>query len=99
MKKHLETTPNAYGFGHDWTLVVDMKNFGQVNRKRFFLGQDAKFCSRVLGMQPRDIVKAIGSNDLTSPATRVKLANFIYKRLELNHKKVRTLETWEVCAQ
>jgi hypothetical protein len=50
-------------------------------------------------MQAKDVVRVIGSNDLTSPKTRVKLANFIYKKLELNHKKVRTLETWEVSAQ
>lgn len=99
MKKHIETTPNAYGFGHDWTLVVDYKSFGKVNRKRFFLGQDAKFCSRVLGLHPRDVVRAIGSNDMTSPKTRKRLANFIYRNLDLDFKKVRTLETWEVCSE
>jgi len=99
MKKHIETTPNAYGFGHDWTLVVDFKSFGVVSRKRFFLGQDSKFCSRVLGVNPRQIQNVIGTNDLSVHSNRVKLANYIYRSLELNHKKVRTLEVWEICAQ
>jgi hypothetical protein len=39
--------PNAYGFGHDWTLVLS-KNGEQ---KHFWLGQDVKVISRILGMR------------------------------------------------
>lgn len=54
MKKHarartqfdLDVTPNAYGFGHDWTLV---KKTGK-KKSRYWLGQDAKVTSRMLGM-------------------------------------------------
>ena len=42
----LEATRNAYGFGHDyWLLMSDGKR-----TKKFMLGQDVKVFSRALGM-------------------------------------------------
>lgn len=91
MNAIINSTPNGYGFGHDWTLVV--------NGKSFYLGQDAKFCSRVLGMTGRDVVNAIGDNDLTKKKTRTALANFIMDRLCLSENIVESLEPWELCCQ
>jgi hypothetical protein len=51
----LDTTPNGYGFGHDWTLVVTYA--GQT--QRFWLGQDAKVCYRLLGMNGRELADAL----------------------------------------
>jgi hypothetical protein len=99
MKKYIETRPNPYGFGHDWTLVVDYKDYGTNKQKRFFLGQDVKFCKRVLGRDPKDVVKVIGSNDLSRPSSRRKLANFIYKELSIDYKEVRRLQPWEIAAE
>lgn len=90
-KKTIEVTRGAYGFGHDWTLVA----YG----KKFYLGQDAKFCSRVLGMSPAYIVQQIGSNDLRDEKVLRRLAKFICYELQLDSKTAKTLQPWELCAQ
>lgn len=43
----LLASPGAYGFGHNWTLVLKRGT----QTKRFWLGQDVKVVSRVLGMR------------------------------------------------
>ena len=63
-----------YGFAHYWTLVV--------GKKEFYLGQAVKFCNRVLNMLPRDVVKAIGDNNIDDPKTNKKLAKFIVQTLK-----------------
>jgi hypothetical protein len=95
MKSNLTTSVGAYGFGHDWTLSVTTKK----GTKNFYLGQDGKFCTRVLGMSARDVVAEIGSNDLGNEKVLKKLAKFIVKHLGLTEKKVDELETWELCCQ
>ena len=80
-----------YGFCHNWTL----KAYG----KSFYLGQDVKFCSRVLGCEPSYIVKQIGSNDLSKETTKKKLAKFIVDSLNLNRSNVKNLEPWQLSAQ
>jgi hypothetical protein len=40
--------PNAYGFGMDWWLCI--------NNKEYWLGQDVKVCSRLLGCRPHDLI-------------------------------------------
>jgi len=53
MKATIEMTPNGYGFGYDWTLVLPpTKKWGV---QRFFMGQDAKVCARLLGMTPKEV--------------------------------------------
>jgi len=54
MNAEINITSN-YGFDHNWTLVVSTKT----KTKSFYLGQDVKFCSRVLGMEPSYIVRQI----------------------------------------
>lgn len=44
----LTAIPNAYGFGSDWNLVL--KNESKVI-KTFWLGQDVKVVSRILGLR------------------------------------------------
>jgi predicted thioesterase len=80
-----------YGFDHNWTLHLDNKSF--------YLGQDVKFCSRVLGLQPKQVVNQIGTNDLQSEIGTTKLAKFIVKQLGLTKTKVKNLQPWELCAQ
>ena len=70
-----------YGFCHNWTLKV----YG----KSFYLGQDIKFCSRVLGCEPSYIVEQIGSNDLSKETTKKKLAKFIIDSLNLNRSNIK----------
>ena len=80
---------SAYGFGHTWTLEV----YG----KRYYLGQDVKFCSRVLGMSPSDVVMAIGTNRLDTDKGTKALARFIVK--ELGIKKSSKIEPWGLCSE
>jgi hypothetical protein len=78
-------------WGHNWTLDA----YG----KQFYLGQDGKFCSRVLGMRGSDVVEAIGSNDLRQDKVRRKLARFIINQLELDKEKLMSIEPWGLCCQ
>lgn len=86
----IEVNSNGYG-GHSWTLVA----YG----KQFYLGQDVKFCRRVLGMEPRQIVREIGTNDLRSDSARAKLARLIVKNLHITRSNIKTLSAWDICAE
>ncbi len=79
----------GYGFGHTWTLEV----YG----KQYYLGQDVKFCSRVLGMSPSDVVSAIGTNRLDTDEGTKALARFIV--VELGIKKSSKIEPWGLCSE
>ena len=72
MNATIKTSINTYGFGRDWTLVVTNGE----RTKDFYLGQDVKFCTRVLGMSPYYIIEQIGSNDISDPDTLDKLGYF-----------------------
>ena len=54
IKYDLDARPNAYGFGRDYTLTLIDTTTGRM--RPFFLGQDAKVFSRMLGMDMRDAV-------------------------------------------
>jgi hypothetical protein len=82
-------TRGEYGFGHNWTL--------EAYDKQYFLGQDGKFCSRVLGLSPRDVVNAIGSPNITDDKVNTRLARFIVKSLG-GKKSIINLQNWELCA-
>jgi hypothetical protein len=82
---------SSYGFDHNWTLCVD--------EKEFYLGQDVKFCSRVLGMSPSYVVQQIGSGELEDPKINTRLAKFIVKSLGLTKKKLMSMNTWDLCSQ
>jgi len=94
MNATIRTSINAYGFGRDWTLVVTNGE----RTKDFYLGQDVKFCTRVLGMSPYYIIEQIGSNDISDPDTLDRLGNFILDTLELD-ESVFQAESWELCCQ
>jgi hypothetical protein len=83
---------STYGFDHNWTLVVNEMH-------HFYLGQDVKFCSRVLGLSPSYIVQQIGSNDVENPTVNKRLANFIINQLELTENKLKSLQAWELSAE
>lgn len=87
----IEISVGDYGFSRNWTLSA----FG----KQFFLGQDVKFCRRVLGMEPSYVVAQIGTNDLGTEEGKTALAQLIVDELELDEDKVSNLEPWSLCAQ
>ena len=81
----------SYGFCHNWTL--------KAYKKSFYLGQDVKFCKRILGCDPSYIVKQIGSSDLSKETTKKKLAKFILDSLKINRSNVKTIQPWDLCAE
>jgi hypothetical protein len=87
---------SAYGFDRNWTLVVSTAK----KTKSFFLGQDVKFCSRVLGMEPKYVVRQIGTGEILegTPGNK-KLARFIVNELGLNGRLIDNFEPWAFCAQ
>ena len=95
MQAEIKITSN-YGFDHNWTLVVSTPK----KTKEFYLGQDVKFCSRVLGMDTYHIVEQIGTNVIEQGTIgNRKLAKFICKELNVNGRNINKLETWSLCAQ
>jgi predicted thioesterase len=95
MKANIKVTQGSYGFGHEWTLECETKT----TKKSFYLGQDVKFCSRVLGMDGADVVRAIGTNRLDTEIGTRKLARFIVNTLQLNGRNIKNIEAWELCCQ
>jgi hypothetical protein len=86
---------SSYGFDHNWTLVVTTSQ----GTRAFYLGQDVKFCKRILGMDTPYIVEQIGSNNLYDPTVNGRLAKFIIKSLGLSTKQLNTLQPWELSAE
>lgn len=95
MKANLEITKGSYGFSYEWTLTCETPKI----KKSFYLGQDIKFCSRVLGCEPAYIVKAIGTNRIDTEQGQKKLAKFIVEMLGLNGRNIKNMEAWELCCQ
>ena len=98
--KNVSVTFNELDYGggfmvHNWTLNVTTKN----GEKNFWLGQDAKFCSRVLGMSPSYVIDQIGGSDLKIPKIQKALGKFIVEHLELTDDMIDKLEPWELSCQ
>lgn len=73
-----------------WTLNV----YG----RKFYLGQDVKFCNRVLGIGPGMVVKFIGSNHIYKKSINRKLARFICNELNITRSTVKQFEPWALAA-
>jgi hypothetical protein len=82
-------------FGHNWDLVIEANK----KTKTFHLGQDAKFCSRVLGMSPRDVVNELGTGDFTNDKNLKLLGRFIVKHLGITKKSIDELDSWALCSE
>jgi hypothetical protein len=81
-----------YGFAYYWTLVY--------RNKSYYLGQDVKVCQRLLQMQPRDVVNAIGTPEIESASGNKKLAQFIVKTLKENHLiNFKNIQAWDLCVE
>jgi hypothetical protein len=95
MKAEIKINSN-YGFDHNWTLVVSTAK----KTKSFYLGQDVKFCSRVLQMDTAYVVSKIGTREIDNgtPGNK-KLAKFICKELGLNGRNIDKIEPWGLCAE
>lgn len=95
MKAEIEIT-SAYGFDHNWTLIVSTPK----KTKRFYLGQDVKFCSRVLEMETSYVVQQIGTKEISKGTKgNKKLAKFICDTLGLHGRNINKIEPWGLCCQ
>jgi hypothetical protein len=95
MKAEIKITSN-YGFDHNWTLILSTPK----KTKSFYLGQDVKFCNRVLGMEPSYIVRQIGTGEISNGTKgNKKLAQFICNELGLNGRNIDKIEAWGLCAE
>jgi len=100
IKASVRIAPNGYGFGHDWTLVIEKDGLPRT----FWLGQDVKYCHRA-GLDPVSIVAALGSNDLKDPKINEQLAWLIMENLsdedpeEVAEKIYDNLEAWELSCE
>jgi len=91
-------SPEPYYFGtHRWNLNIV---FGRKEKtlKTFFLGQDAKFTSRVLGCDINDLFEHLGIKKWTPRASK-KVANYIIRELGLKSKILKKLEVWELSCE
>jgi hypothetical protein len=95
MKAHILISSN-YGFDHNWTLVISTTK----KTKSFYLGQDVKFCDRVLGMSASYVVSQIGTREIAKGTKgNTKLAKFICNELGLNGRNIDKIESWGLCCQ
>ena len=95
MKAEIKIGSN-YGFDHNWTLILSTPK----KTKSFYLGQDVKFCQRVLGVDTSYVVKQIGTWEVGygTPGNK-KLAKFICNELGLNGRNIDKIEPWGLCAE
>jgi hypothetical protein len=84
-------TNGSYGFGKVWTLEV----YG----KSFWLGQDAKVCSRSLGMSPREVIQTIGTAEIETESGNKKLARFLTKSFGITRSNVNKFQSWDFSAE
>lgn len=75
-----------YGFGRTWEL----KAYG----RKFYLGQDAKVCSRLLGLDPSEVIKLIGGNNISDDQINNNLAVLIINTVGLDAENSQDLEAW-----
>lgn len=103
----ISARPNAYGFGHDWDLVVKAGKKKSV----LMLGQDAKVVSRALGMDMRDAVdyyaKKAGSKEwekvapfIADDVVRASLGLEADEPITPAHiKKLAKAQPWEIAVE
>lgn len=95
MKAEIKIT-SQYGFAYYWELIVSTPK----KTKSFYLGQDVKFCNRVLGMEPSYVISQIGTREIDNGTKgNKKLAKFICQQLEINGRNIDKIESWSLCAE
>jgi hypothetical protein len=85
-KAEIILSAGPYGFGRTWELKV----YG----KRFYLGQDAKVCSRLLGLDPKEVINLIRGNNISDDKINNNLAVLIIDTIDLTYEAAQDLEAW-----
>ena len=101
MKIIITSSVVNYGFTvSNWSMTVIFRG-GRT--KVFYLGQDVKWCRRVLGIEMDDVFQfaEIKSRDwtLNYEINQIKLGRFIKRELGLTSKILHQLQPWELCCQ
>tara|TARA_R110000744_G_scaffold7342_2_gene25285 strand:- start:4934 stop:5221 length:288 start_codon:yes stop_codon:yes gene_type:complete len=95
MKSTISVSSGNYGFAKNWTLICSTPKI----TKSFYLGQDVKVCSRILGISPSQLIEEIGCNDFGKESTLKKLGTYIANEIGLNGHNIKKLESWEIAAE
>ena len=92
-------TDENYYFGTKrWYLKLELGR--KVKRfKTFMLGQDVKFCSRVLGCSYDDLLNHLNIKKIETDREKKKVGNFIFRELELNSKIIKELNPWSLSCE
>jgi len=90
----IKRTPNGYGFGYDWTLVFERED-GSIGM--LWMGQGAKVCVRILGVDGRDLVPVLKEHSGKESPGLEDLAWLVIEALG-GLERVRTLQPWEAHA-
>ena len=53
IKAYIRSTPNGYGFGRDWTFVIEKDGIPRT----FWLGQAEKYCQRMYGVRSHELLQ------------------------------------------
>ena len=85
-KIHIGSGAGTYGFGRTWELEA----FG----RRFYLGQDAKVCDRIIGLAPSDVIDLIRGNNISDDKINNNLAVLIIDTIGLSYEAAQDLEAW-----
>jgi hypothetical protein len=85
-KAEIILSAGPYGFGRTWELKV----YG----KSFYLGQDAKVCSRLLGLDPKEVINLIRGNNISDDKINNNLAVLIIDTIDLTFEAAQDLEPW-----
>lgn len=96
MKSQVLIQRGDYGFGHNWTLKCETPKI----TKTFWLGQDVKFCHRVLGMDTDYVASCIRTRNISEGTIgNRKLARFICRELNLNGNNIKRMNGWDLACQ
>lgn len=94
MKATVMSSPHY--FGRTWQLKVSTPK----KEKVFFLGQDVKVCSRLLGMSPREVVAEIGTDNIGNGTKGAdKLGRLIAERVGLTGRNMDKVEPWVLAVE
>ena len=104
MKVKVLHSPNGYGFGHDWQLQLTND---QGIMKQLYLGQDAKVCRRIIGINEGEVQNLIGGNNIDDPEINENLAWLIIESVSADPDQDREevaealfeAQPWEIAAE
>lgn len=80
---------------HYWTLRVVTK----IKTYNFYLGNDIRFCTKVLKIQPQHLVNMLQTNQIQEGTeANIKLAKLICLLMDIDNRSVRTIPSKTFCA-